>query len=71
MKKLACDACGRLYETLGSYGDDRWFVCLRCFEKADAMAAKEDRWPSGRDFARLKHDLAPSPTPSNASDETQ
>lgn len=53
--KLTCDVCGHLYQTLGVYGDtEDWFVCLECFSKADAMAAKEDRWPDSKDFARLR-----------------
>lgn len=53
--KLACDVCGTLHATLGSYDDEnKWFVCFRCFEKADAVAEKEDRWPNGNDFAQLK-----------------
>ena len=54
MKKLACDACGKPQKTLCTYDDFRWFVCMRCFEKADAMAAKEDRWPNHQDIVRLK-----------------
>ena len=54
--KLTCDVCGKLYDTLGCYNEagEDWFVCFRCFEIADAAAAKEDRWPNNKDFARLK-----------------
>jgi hypothetical protein len=55
--KLACDICGKLYGVLGSYGDHDdggWWVCLKCFAKADELAEKEDRWPNARDFERLK-----------------
>jgi hypothetical protein len=54
-KKLACDVCGKFYESLGSYDDiGDWWVCWRCFEKADVMAAREDRWPEAKDFTQLK-----------------
>jgi hypothetical protein len=42
-KKLICDVCGKGFGTLGSYGDDHWWVCLKCFEKADALAALDER----------------------------
>jgi hypothetical protein len=48
MKKLRCDVCGKRYETLGGYGDSAplgWWICLKCFGKADAIAEREDRWP--------------------------
>jgi hypothetical protein len=59
-KKLTCDICGKLYETLGSYGnhtDDEWWMCLKCFGKADELAAKEDRWPDARDFKTVKEEM--------------
>jgi hypothetical protein len=55
-KKLACDVCGKFYETLGSYDNSDWWVCLHCFEKADVMAAEQDRWPSAKEFTRLKRE---------------
>jgi hypothetical protein len=54
MNKLICDICGKAHETLGSYGDDNWWICLKCFEEADALAAEEDRWPDERDFKSLQ-----------------
>ena len=53
--KLRCDCCGKPFQTLGGYTDDPiiWWVCLECFEKADALAAKEDRWPANRDFEAI------------------
>jgi hypothetical protein len=56
-RKLTCDVCGKRYETLGSYSNDDvpwWWICGRCFTKADVIAASEDRWPDAKDFARLK-----------------
>jgi hypothetical protein len=56
MKKLRCDVCGKLYETLGGYGDSAppgWWICLKCFAKADAIAKREDRWPEPRDFEKV------------------
>jgi hypothetical protein len=56
-KKLTCDVCEKPFDTLGSYGGgdaEEWWVCFKCFEKADAIAEKEDRWPDAGDFARLK-----------------
>jgi hypothetical protein len=52
--KLVCNVCRRSCETLGQYGVAKWWVCLRCFEAADRIAAKEDRWPDERDFLNLK-----------------
>jgi recombinational DNA repair protein (RecF pathway) len=52
--KLICDVCGKSHESLGSYTGSEWFVCLRCFAKIDAMAAKENRWPNHQDFIQLK-----------------
>ena len=51
---MMCDICGKGFETLGSYGDDKWWICLECFDKADKRAALEDRWPDSRDFLHLK-----------------
>lgn len=56
-KKLTCDVCGKRHKTLGSYGDDDWWMCLECFEKADELAAKDDRWPDERDFKAVKDEL--------------
>ena len=53
--KLSCDVCGKFCKTLGCYDDSgKWWICLRCFSKADAMAEREDRWPDETDVARLK-----------------
>ena len=54
MPKMICDICGKAFPTLGRYGDDKWWVCLKCFDKADAMASACDRWPDARDFEKLK-----------------
>jgi hypothetical protein len=61
--KLKCDICGKYYKTLGGYtepavapGED-WWVCLKCFEKADAMAEKEDCWPNEVHFRRLQEQV--------------
>jgi hypothetical protein len=53
--KLPCDVCGKLSNTLGRYSENsKWWVCHRCFEKADAIAEKADRWPDDNDFAQLR-----------------
>jgi hypothetical protein len=52
--KMKCDACGKLYEVLGRYGDCDWWVCWRCFDKADRLSYEEDRWPDIRDFEAVK-----------------
>jgi hypothetical protein len=57
--KLTCDVCGKPHATLGSYGDrdsesQMWWMCLKCFGKADDLAAKQDRWPDARDFKAVK-----------------
>lgn len=64
MTKIPCNICGKKFATLGSYGDEinpttgqRWWLCLQCFEKADALAALENRWPDARDFRHLKTKL--------------
>lgn len=60
IRKLTCDVCAKLCATLGSYGDrydGEWWVCLRCFAKADELAAKADRWPDARDFKTVKEEM--------------
>jgi hypothetical protein len=52
--KLLCDCCGKKFETLGSYGDRNWWVCDRCFDQADLLAARDDRWPDKRDFSLVR-----------------
>lgn len=67
-RKLKCDLCGKLHATLGGYEDDggshdgSWWVCLKCFAKADKLAAKDDRWPDARDF-RMISDRKKIPQP--------
>jgi hypothetical protein len=53
-RKLKCDVCEKLYTTLGNYGDKEWWLCFKCFAKADALAAKANRWPDERDFRMVK-----------------
>lgn len=53
-RKLICDVCGKGFDTLSIYSDERWAVCLHCFDKADARAVAQDRWPDARDFRALK-----------------
>lgn len=57
-KKPACDVCGKRFDTLGSYGDDEWWVCMNCFDTADAIASLGHKWPDGETFAALKRVLA-------------
>lgn len=57
-RKLKCDVCDKLYPTLGNYGDKEWWLCLKCFAKADALAAKDDRWPDERDFQIVKSKMS-------------
>jgi hypothetical protein len=49
--KLICDICGKRYDSLGKY--ESWLICLRCYNNADVMAYREDRWPNETDFAAL------------------
>ncbi len=49
--KLSCRSCGRKFASLIRYRDDGWWVCNKCFESADALAAKDGRWPDARDCA--------------------
>lgn len=53
---LRCDVCGKPQPSLGGYGPgcEGWWVCLKCFGKADAIAEKQDRWPNASDFQALK-----------------
>jgi hypothetical protein len=57
-RKIQCSICRRWEECL-MYEVPGWWVCVDCFEKADAMAAKEDRWSKPRDFLRLKNGPPP------------
>lgn len=61
VQKMKCDICRKSYESLGSYSDEkgpgyngRWWMCNKCFEKADELAAKNDRWPDARDFKKVR-----------------
>lgn len=52
---MNCDICGKKFKTLGNYGDgDKWWICLKCFDKADTRAFRDDRWPDARDFEYLR-----------------
>jgi hypothetical protein len=54
-KKLLCDICKTPHEILVSntLRYPTWHVCGWCFEKVDALAAREGRWPEAKDFLRL------------------
>lgn len=56
--KLACSICEKGFATLGCYNDGGgWWLCNKCFSKADALAARDDRWPDARDYIRLRETL--------------
>lgn len=57
MKGLICDICGKKFETLGGYGVEDWWVCLKCFSKADACSELHDRWPNEEDFIQIKEEI--------------
>jgi hypothetical protein len=53
--RLNCSCCGKAHAWLGCYGDDRtWWLCPKCFNAADKLSAKEDRWPDERDYRAIK-----------------
>lgn len=54
---LLCDVCDKGFETVCQYGSPEW-VCDSCFAKADALAAKEDRWPGPIHFALVKREMS-------------
>ena len=56
LKKYPCEVCGTR-TTLMAPNSTSWLTCNECFEKVDAMAAKEDRWPAIKDYVRLKSTL--------------
>ena len=57
--KVVCDVCGKGFATLGCYGEEKekgkmWWLCFKCFNKADERSALEDEWPDARDYQHLK-----------------
>ena len=53
-KRLVCDVCGKPQSFLMGNEDSQWKTCNNCFEKADALAALQDRWPEDADYQYLK-----------------
>jgi hypothetical protein len=65
-RTLRCDVCDKPKQVLACYTESqKWWVCDRCFFKADLIAATEagrdNRWPCDEDFARLASNEAAPP----------
>jgi hypothetical protein len=51
---LLCDICDKPQKTLGVHEGSKWSICMKCFERADAIAERQDRWPNDDDFVYLR-----------------